>query len=299
MTRTQCWSILFFLALTQPAFGQFGVQIDFLDETFEYDEENPIDGRWYGQFNYHGQLVFAELLIVVNSKMKNSAHLSIPSLGLYNENSFLFKKNGHAIELGFHKHWEERIEMDNIVSLSAIVSDDGQWLEGDAKINPGFTEDEALAVKMRMQRVPLIESLDMLKSYSGVLQAYDNNMPLVLTIGRTPKGNWLGIMEIQNEEIKVRMPILNLKRTDNSVTAQLAIGTTPLVLHAEIIEDEQRMLGTVRKGSFTAEIDLSLNEDYLAKMLRDLAGKNDSDENETSRQQDDSDEPDNQPNPAL
>lgn len=257
--RRRVISVFVAAALATTAFGQ----VEFLDETFEYDRDQPAAGLWVGNLHVQDQWWYGVLHIKHNDEEGWSARgivvppeMSFVAVGA--ECRDIEITNGHA-ELTVPG------QIGGTARLVGDVSDDGQRWMGTITQNP--PSGDPIEGEFEFARTPQVVDLPRPMAFTGQIEVQGVlKLDMTLAFAQTPKGNWVGHVDVP-AQMTHGFVLADLTREDRTFTGVM-LGLPPAYINVELDETERRITGTMKQGGFVLDIDFARHDGYVGSELK-------------------------------
>jgi pimeloyl-ACP methyl ester carboxylesterase len=248
MRRHVLWALFGLFVAAAPAPGQ----VEFLEESFDYDRNHPAAGHWLGNIQAgESPETWTSLLIERNEDGQWSVSVTLIT----------------AMALG--KPCEEiQIEDPSVVftlpvpgqpRFSGTVSPDGQRLAGSMTIGGA---EKPVEGTFELARTPRPVDLARTLAYTGELRGPGlPPMAMTFAFAQTPGGNWVGHLDVPAQGL-LGFPLINVERSDGAITAEVSVVPFPATIDAAFDETERRLTGRFKQGPYDLEIDFALDEGY-------------------------------------
>ena len=245
MTRHMPACLSLAVAMAAAATGQ----VEFYEESFQYDHGRPAIGTWLGNVE-RGQfpLTWAALRITSGDAGAYTAAVTLLSAGAVNAPCTDVEIDGRSVAF---------VLPSASGRFQGRVSDDGQRLAGTITLGDG-EESEGF---FEFARTPRAADLPDPLAFSGVLESSFGNLAMTMVFAETPGGNWVGQIDVPAQGL-VGMPLLGVRREGNTITAELGIPVNPAMITVELSADAQRLTGRFKQGPFDLEIDFPRDVEY-------------------------------------
>lgn len=207
---------------------------------------HPTLGHWQGTLmTEDGRQDYGALLIEYNGSEVDVALTFLPIGAYYTECiDIQFLENA----LAFHYR---RAKFD--LMFDAQLSSDGKELSGTMSETPGATS----AMKggsFHFVRTPRVRDLPNAMTFSKKMQAVDRQYNLIITLGETDDGRWVGQVDLPEFSIN-EMTLFNVSEEDGVIRG-LIVVTSTMKFELIISDDRQRLTGTWSSGRMVTDLDL-------------------------------------------
>jgi pimeloyl-ACP methyl ester carboxylesterase len=250
MRRHVLSALIATLVTAAPAPGQ----VEFLEESFDYDQNQPAAGHWLGNIQVGANPpTWGALVIECNEEGEWSASITLiaamalgaPCTGILIED--------RSVSLMLPASGQPR--------MSGTVSPDGQRLAGSLTFGVPRA-DHPLMGTFELARTPRSTDLPAMHAYTGELRGPGlPSMAMTFVFAQTPGGNWVGHMDVTAQGL-LGFPLINVKRSDAAITAEVASVPFPATLEGTFDETERRLTGRFKQGPYDLEVDFALDEGY-------------------------------------
>ena len=257
--RRRVISVFVAAALATTAMGQ----VEFLDETFEYDRDQPAAGLWVGNLHVQDQWWYGVLRIKHNDEDGWSARgivvppeMSFVAVGA--ECRDIEITNGHA-ELTVPG------QIGGTARLVGDVSDDGQRWTGTVTQHP--PAGDPIEGEFEFARAPRVVDLPRPMAFTGQIEIQGVlKLDMTLAFAQTPKGNWVGHVDVPAQTTH-GFVLADVTREGRTFTGVMP-GLAPAYINVELDETERRITGTMKQGGFVLEIDFARHDGYVGSELK-------------------------------
>jgi len=250
MRRHVLSALVAVIVATSPAAGQ----VEFLQEAFDYDRDHPAAGHWLGNMQA-GQSPETWAALLLERSEEGTWTASVTLLA-----AMALGAPGEEIQV------EDRtvaltLPVPGRPRLSGAVSPDGQRLAGSLMIGDAGG-GRAVQGRFEFARTPRPVDLPRMLAYSGELRGPGlPPMTMTLVFAQTPGGNWVGHLDVAAQGL-LGFPLINVKRSDGAITAQVAVVPFPATIDGALDETERRLTGRFKQGPYDLEMDFALDEGY-------------------------------------
>ena len=257
--RRRVISVFVAAALATTAMGQ----VEFLDETFEYDRDQPAAGLWVGNLHVQDQWWYGVFHIKHNDEDGWSARgivvppeMSFVAVGA--ECRDIEITNGHA-ELTVPG------QIGGTARLVGDVSDDGQRWTGTVTQHP--PAGDPIEGEFEFARAPRVVDLPRPMAFTGQIEIQGVlKLDMTLAFAQTPKGNWVGHVDVPAQTTH-GFVLADVTREGRTFTGVMP-GLAPAYINVELDETERRITGTMKQGGFVLEIDFARHDGYVGSELK-------------------------------
>ena len=259
MVRRLAISVFVAATLATTAMGQ----VAFLDETFDYDEDQPAAGLWVGNLHVQDQWWYGVLRIKHNDEDGWSARgIVVPP-----EMSFVaMGADCRDIEITI-RHAELTVpgQVGGTARLVGDVSDDGQRWTGTVTQHP--PAGDPIEGEFELARAPRVVDLPRPMAFTGQIEIQGLlKLDMTLAFAQTPKGNWVGHVDVP-AQMTHGFVLADVTREGRTFTGVMP-GLAPAYINVELDETERRITGTMKQGGFVLEIDFARHDGYVGSELK-------------------------------
>ncbi len=232
-----------------PALGQ----VEFFDETFEYDRDHPASGRWLGTIQRESTpATFAEILIQQTHDTRSKVAVTALALSARNAPCEDVVMEGRSVRFVL-------VAPNDPLVFVGTVSDDGQRLKG--SLTPRDAEDAGEERgSFNLRRVPRPIDLDNPMRFSGTARSgLGIKLEIAIVLAETPAGNWVGQIDLPRLGL-VAYPIVNLTADGNSIRAEVPLGRQPAQIEAILDAQQAHLVGKFRQRGIELSFDLARSD---------------------------------------
>ncbi|MEE8153502.1 MAG: alpha/beta fold hydrolase [Phycisphaerales bacterium] len=252
--RRRAISVFVAAALATTAMGQ----VEFLDETFEYDKDHPQVGYWIGNVASPGS---SETMIVGALEVKQAdesymLRMTLPGVGALNKECVVVAAQGSALTF-------ELVAAGGTYRFVGEIDGAGQRFAGKA-----FPADEAEDRKERSfefaRSVRPTDLPDPL-AFTGDLAAQGIKIGMTIVLAKTPGGNWVGHVDVPMQFLHA-FPLINLSEQEDVIHGELPVpgGAS---FDVSLDEHKQHMTGRFKQSGMELEIAFMRDVNYAYKEL--------------------------------
>ena len=184
--------LLIVLMLSLPAFGQVGAR----DESFPYDEEDPVVGMWLGQVYLEQGPAPMSMRVQRSASGQLETWVSIPPVGVYQDPCREIQER----EGGFSTRLPDSIlngRLQWIIRSDLNIGAEGQQLTGTLTFDKQIARLKDLpTANIVLHRTPRPVDLAHAMSFSGEVLHGSTPYKVTAVIGQTPGGFWVGHVDI-------------------------------------------------------------------------------------------------------
>lgn len=237
--------------LASQAFGE----VEFLDETFDYDRDSPAAGAWLGNVVPVAlPTTWAAITIGAGDDGVWTANVTALGVGALNQACTEVAINGSSVEFVLPP-----------VSAHFIgqVSEDGQRLTGTVLTTAADGDTEG---SFEFARTPRATDLPDPMAYSGELVSLFGKLAITLVFAETPGGHWVGVIDVPAQGL-TGVPLTPVRRDADTITATLGVPGAPAQIDVKVVDDAHRITGTFKQGQFVMDIDFPREADYAVPTI--------------------------------
>jgi pimeloyl-ACP methyl ester carboxylesterase len=242
-----------------PASGQ----VEFLEESFEYDRDHPAAGHWLGNLQPdRSPDTWASLLIEQGDDGKWAASITILAAMALDTACTVVEIDGRSIAF--------TVPVPGQPLFRGTVGADGQRFAGSITYGDAEAEAEADAGaegSFEFARTPRSMDLSSPMAFTGELQAPQGKLGMTIVLAETPGGNWVGHVDVP-AQMFLGFPLINIDRDGQAITAELSVVPFPAAITGELAEDERRLTGIFQQGPFKLAIDFARDDEYAQPQVR-------------------------------
>lgn len=208
---------------------------------------HPALGHWQGTLmTDDGRQNYGALLVEDNGTTVDVGLTFLP-IGAYYSECVDIQFLENALTFNY-----QRAKFDLV--FDAQLSADGNELSGTIVENPGSKSDK-MGGSFHFVRTPRVQDLPNAMTFSQKMQGVDRQYSLIITLGETDDGRWVGQVDMPEFSIN-EMTMFNMSEEDGVIRGIIVVSGT-MNFELTISDDQQRLTGTWSTGRDVTELDLS------------------------------------------
>ncbi len=248
-------SVFVAAALATTAMGQ----VQFLDETFDYDKDHPQVGYWIGNVTTPAS---SDTIIVGTLEVKQAddgyaLRMTLPGIGARNKECVLVVAQGSVMTF-------DLVAAGGTYRFVGEIDAAGQRFAG--TVSPvDEAEDGQEHSSFEFARSIRPTDLPDPLAFTGDLSAQGIKMGMTIVLARTPGGNWVGHIDVPMQFLNA-FPLINLSEDEGVIHAEMAVPGDPAI-DVSLDEHKQHMTGTFKQSGMELEIAFVRDVNYVYKEL--------------------------------
>ena len=252
--RQRAISVFVAAALATTAMGQ----VEFLDETFDYDKDHPQVGYWIGNVASPGS---SETIVVSTLEVKQAEdgyalRMTLPALGALNKECAFVAAQGSALTF-------DLAAAGGTYRFVGQIDAAGQRFTGNA--SPVDEAEDRKERSFEFARSIRPTDLPDPLAFTGDLAAQGIKIGMTIVLARTPGGNWVGHVDVPMQFLNA-FPLINLSEQEGVIHGELPVpgGAS---FDVSLDEHKQHMTGAFKQSGMELEIAFVRDVNYAYKEL--------------------------------
>ena len=248
-------SVLVATALATTAMGQ----VEFLDETFDFDKDHPQVGYWIGNVPApaSSEKIIVSALEVKPAENGYALRMTLPALGTLNKECTLVAAQGSALTF-------DLVAAGGTYRFVGEIDAAGQRFAGTVSpIDEAEDGEEHSAFEFARSSRPT--DLPDPLAFTGDLAAQGIKIGMTIVLAKTPGGNWVGHIDVPLQFLNA-FPLINLSEQENVIHGELPVpgGAS---FDVSLDEHNQHMTGTFKQSGRELGIAFVRDVNYAYKEL--------------------------------
>lgn len=231
-------------------------QVEFLDETFDFDPKQPAVGAWLGNVNGpEGPPVFACFVAEADDNGSVSIKMTLLAVGAMGTECTEVKTDGNSLAFALPSPIGK-------VELTGEISEDGQRFTGTGAFTQTGADAPEPGGTFEFARTPRPNDLPKQSAYTGQLAG----MGMTFVFAQTPGGNWVGHMDIPAQNLRA-FPLVNIKEGDEGFSLRVPVPGGGAVVEFTLDELKRKLTGAFKQMNATLPFEFELDEEYAYREL--------------------------------
>ncbi len=248
-------SVFVAAALATTAMGQ----VEFLDETFDYDKDHPQVGYWIGNVDSpaSSETILVGALEVKQADDSYALRMTLPGIGALNKECALVTAQGSALTF-------DLVAAGGTYRFVGEIDAAGQRFAG--KVSPVDEVDDGQEhSSFELRRTVRPTDLPDPLAFTGDLAAQGIKIGMTIVLAKTPRGNWVGHIDVPMQFLNA-FPLINLREQEDVIHGELPVpgGAS---FDVSLDEHKQHMTGTFKQSGLELEIAFVRDVNYAYKEL--------------------------------
>ncbi|MCZ6493681.1 MAG: alpha/beta fold hydrolase [Planctomycetota bacterium] len=238
-----------------PALGQ----VEFLEETFEYDKDYPPVGYWIGNVTTpaSSETILVGALEIKLADDRYALRMTLLGVGALNKECVLVAARGSALTF-------DLVAAGGMYRFVGEIDAAGQRFAGKVSLVDEADDGEEHSAFEFARSIRPTDLPDPL-AFTGELDAQGMKLGMSIILARTPAGNWVGHIDVPMHVLNA-FPLINLSEDEGVIHAVMAVPGDPAI-DVSLDEHKQHMTGTFKQSGMELEIAFVRDVNYAYKEL--------------------------------
>lgn len=241
------WLVSVVVAMAILAVNPVQAQVGLAEESFEFNEADPIVGHWLGQAYLNRGPSAVSMLVERELDGSHSLVISIPRVSVYKQpcRNVMYRDGVLTARLPDVRGGQNAAAIQYLIQMRAEISKDNQSVEGVITFQPlSSSAPDTDDADIELHRTPRPLDLDTARSFSGFADPDETRFPLTFVVAETPGGNFVGHMDVPLNGLFGLFTYDNI--LDDDLLHLITSDRLPIVVDA-FEEEDGEWIGTFRR----------------------------------------------------